>query len=279
MLLLTAISGSGGKGTVYEGRYDKDVVAVKEIHKRGGTSEDEETKQHRLLQRERHNNVVGYRCVLETAYCRYIVLELCQGSFEDTGAVQDLTREIGAKGLLRQVADGVSHLHYLGILHCDLKPSNILISLPDTYGKRKAVISDFGSDRSKRWTMTQDTSPDTSIWRAPEILNLNSQRRVGPTTDIFSMGCIFYYILTCGGHPFKAEENQVHTLVEADILHRKSDLSRLIECDDDKNYGELNDEHYDDFEDPVERKERLNWVGYEAGDLIGSMIDNEPGKR
>lgn len=278
MLLLTPTVGSGGKGTVYEGRYDKDVVAVKEIYKRGGTSDDEEAKQHRLLQRERHNNVIGYRCVVETAHCQYIVLELCQGSLNDTGAVRGLTREIGTKELLRQIADGVGHLHYLGILHRDLKPSNILISLPDTYGKRRAVISDFGSARSERWTMTQDSSPGTSTWRAPEVLNPDSRRRVGPTTDIFSMGCIFYFILTCGGHPFRAEENQAHTLVEANILHKKSDVSRLIEWDD-KNHGDSNDEDYDGIEEAAERKERLNWIGYEAGDLIDSMINDEPGKR
>lgn len=278
MLFLTPAAGSGGKGTVYEGRYDKDVVAVKEIYKRGGMSDDDEAKQHRLLQRERHNNVIGYRCVLETAYCQYIVLELCQGSLNDTGAVRGLAREIGTKELLRQIADGVGHLHYLGILHRDLKPSNILISLPDTYGNRRAVISDFGSARSDRWTMTQDTSPGTPTWRAPEVLNPNSQRRVGPTTDIFSMGCIFYFILTCGGHPFRAEENQAHTLVEANILNKKSDLSRLVEWDG-KSRGDLNDEDYDGIEDVVERKERLNWIGYEAGDLIDCMINDEPGKR
>lgn len=227
MLLLTRTAGSGGSGTVYEGRYDKDVVAVKEIYKRGGAGEDEEAKQHRLLQRERHNNVIGYRCVLETASVRYIVLELCQGSLEDIGAISGLTVEIGAKELLRQIADGVGHLHSLGILHRDLKPSNILISLPDLYGRRRAVISDFGTS-GERWTMRQDASPGTSTWRAPEVLNPDSNRRVGPTTDIFSMGCIFYFILTGGGHPFRADENQAHALVEANILHERSNLSRLV---------------------------------------------------
>lgn len=109
MLLLTRTAGSGGSGTVYEGRYDKDVVAVKEIYKRGGAGEDEEAKQHRLLQRERHNNVIGYRCVLETASVRYIVLEFVRA--ENIGAISGLTVEIGAKELLRQIADGVGHLH------------------------------------------------------------------------------------------------------------------------------------------------------------------------
>lgn len=273
VLLLTPNAGKGGKGAVYEGRYDNDIVAVKEIFKHGHAGEDEEGKQHKLLQRERHRNVVGYHCLEETEHFRYIVLELCQGSL-DAGTIRGLTGEIGAKELLCQIADGVGHLHSLGILHRDLKPSNILISLPDTYGKRRLVISDFGTSRSERWTMTADTVPGTSTWRAPEVLNPNSQRRVGPATDIFSMGCIYYFILTCGGHPFRADESQAHTLVEANILERRSDLSRLIEWVDGNNQGSLNDDG-----NIVERKERWDWSGYEAGDLVATMIDNEPGKR
>lgn len=127
--------------------------------------------------------------------------------------------------------------------------------------------------------MRQDTSPGTSTWRAPEVSNPDLNRRVGPTTDIFSMGCIFYFILTGGGHPFRADENQAHTLVEANILHKRSNLSRLVEWIDDNSCGGLGEDDYAGVEDLVERKERLGWGGYEAGDLIASMVDHEPGKR
>lgn len=269
-VLLKPTTGNG-KGAVYEGRCEKNIVAVKEIFKYGDIEEEEEGRQHELLQREPHSNVVGYQCVQETAHFRYIVLDLCQGSLGDAGAIRDLTREVGAKELLHQIADGVSHLHSLDIRHCNLKPSNILISLPDTHGKRKVVISDFGSSGSDT-----ASSPDTSLWRAPELLSPDSQRLVGPSTDIFSMGCIFYFILTCGNHPFRADEGQADTLTEA---NRKSDLDRLIEWADYNNLGDLNDEHCTEFVDDADRKEQYNWGGHEAGDLIANMIDKEPCKR
>lgn len=271
-ILLKPTTGNS-KGAVYEGRCEKNIVAVKEIFKYGDIGEEEEGRQHELLQHEPHSNVVGYQCVQETAHFRYIVLDLCQGSLDDDGAIRDLTREIGAKELLRQIADGVGHLHSLDIRHCNLKPSNILISPPDTHGKRKVVISDFGSSRS---LSDAASSPETSLWRAPELLDLGSERLVGTSTDIFSMGCIFYFILTCGNHPFRAEEGQENTLIE---VNRKSDLDRLIEWADYNNLGDLNDEHCTEFVDDADRKEKCNWGGYEAGDLIASMIDKEPSKR
>ncbi|KAL0634929.1 bifunctional endoribonuclease/protein kinase ire1 [Maublancomyces gigas] len=257
------LGSKGGKGVVYKGRYGKDIVAVKEIFKHGDADTDEETDQYILL---RHSNVVGYRCVQETAHFRYIVMELCQGSLIDIEAAQGLTREIGAKELLRQIADGVGHIHSLGILHWGLKPSNVLISLPDIHGKRRAVISDIGGSRIERPVMTQDMSKGRSVWRAPEVLNPNSQQFLGPATDIFSMGCVFYFVLTCGGDLFTADD-------------KPSDLSSLVEWGDDNNREDLNEECYASLGGTVERKELWNWNGYEAEDLIGSMTDNEPSKR
>lgn len=193
-------------------------------------------------------------------------MELCQGSLIDIEAVQGLTREIGAKELLRQIADGVGHIHSLGILHWGLKPSNVLISLPDRHGKRRAVISDIGGSRIEKPVMTQDMSKGRSVWRAPEVLNPNSQKSLGPATDIFSMGCVFYFVLTCGGDLFTAD-------------NKPSDLSSLVEWGNDNNREDLNEECYASLGGTAERKELWNWNGYEAEDLIGSMTDNEPSKR
>lgn len=261
-----------GKGDVYEGRCGKEIVAVKEIFKPGEAGEEEEGRQHKLLEHKPHRNVVGYLCVQETAHFRYLVLELCQGSLGDDGAIRDLVGEIGTKELLRQIAHGVGHLHSLDIRHRDLRPSKILISLPDTHGKRRAVISDFGSSSC-------NNSPETSLWRAPELLNPDSQRPVGLAADVFSMGCIFYFILTRGNHPFRADKDQANIQAETSILSRKGDRVRLIEWADYNNCGDSSDDHCAGSADDADRKERCNWSGHEAGDLIPSMIDQEPIKR
>jgi serine/threonine-protein kinase/endoribonuclease IRE1 len=113
----------------------------------------------------------------------------------------------------------IEHIHALGIVHRDLKPGNVLIS---TDGKVK--LSDMGL--GKRLEQNKSSfhtahSAGTLGWQAPESLILqqeadesgekstsNSGNSTGPmqrltrSVDIFSLGCIMYYILTDGEHPF-----------------------------------------------------------------------------
>ena len=45
---------------------------------------------------------------------------------------------------MRQATQGVQHLHNLDIVHRDIKPQNVLISMPGKKGEVRAMISDFG---------------------------------------------------------------------------------------------------------------------------------------
>lgn len=51
---------------------------------------------------------------------------------------------LDALTLLRQATQGLSHLHNLDIAHRDVKPQNVLISMPGKKGDVRAMISDFG---------------------------------------------------------------------------------------------------------------------------------------
>ncbi|KAK6344047.1 bifunctional endoribonuclease/protein kinase ire1 [Orbilia brochopaga] len=184
--------------------------------------------------------------------------------------------------VLRQMTLGVQHLHSLKIVHRDLKPQNILVAEPKRSLRNpseikhpKILISDFGlckklePDQSS-FRATTAHAAGTSGWRAPELLisesgdthasNLSehtngstsdssvldtlTNRRATRAIDIFSLGCVFYFVLTRGGHPFGDRY-----LREGNIITGAHNLSGL---------------------------EILGDSGAEAKDLIASMIARHP---
>ncbi|WP_341845939.1 serine/threonine-protein kinase [Streptomyces curacoi] len=111
-----------------------------------------------------------------------------------------------------QIATGLSTAHQQGVIHRDIKPSNLLLS---TDGMAK--ISDFGIARivhetSAPLTMTGQIL-GTSSYLAPERA---LGRPAGPASDVYSLGCVLYELLT-GRPPFLADTAAavVHQHVDA----------------------------------------------------------------
>jgi serine/threonine-protein kinase/endoribonuclease IRE1 len=102
--------------------------------------------------------------------------------------------------VMREIVCGVAHLHELGIIHRDLKPQNVLI-----LGERSicAKISDMGISKHLDGNMSSltkhATGYGTSGWQAPEQLANERQTRA---VDLFSLGCVLFFCITGGKHPF-----------------------------------------------------------------------------
>lgn len=190
------------------------------------------------------------------------------------------------KKALRQITSGLRHLHALKIVHRDIKPQNILISsakkgVGESAGHRM-LISDFGLCKKLEVDQTSFVptvhgamAAGTVGWRAPEILrgdvkldepgseesqssrgSLGLSGEATPTgkptrltkaVDIFALGCLFYYVLSNGGHPF------------GDRYERESNILKNLKC--------------------LDGLERFGEEGADAADLIDKMLSPESHNR
>uniref|UniRef100_A0A2K6FDT8 Serine/threonine-protein kinase/endoribonuclease IRE2 n=1 Tax=Propithecus coquereli TaxID=379532 RepID=A0A2K6FDT8_PROCO len=160
-----------------------------------------------LQESDRHPNVLRYFCTEQGPQFHYIALELCQASLREY--VEDPELDLGGlepKLVLQQLTSGLAHLHALHIVHRDLKPGNILIAGPDSQGQSRVVLSDFGLCKklpAGRCSFSLRSGiPGTEGWMAPELLQLLPPDSPTSAVDIFSAGCVFYYVLSSGGHPY-----------------------------------------------------------------------------
>ncbi|XP_071565935.1 serine/threonine-protein kinase/endoribonuclease IRE1 [Temnothorax nylanderi] len=216
------VLGKGCEGTfVYKGEFDGRAVAVKRLLPDCFTFADREVAL--LRESDAHVNVVRYFCTEQDRMFRYIALELAEATLQDYVAGKYDWGKISMKNILHQATSGLAHLHFLNIVHRDIKPHNVLLSVPGPRGEVRAMISDFGLCKklqlgrvsfSRRSGVT-----GTDGWIAPEMLN---GERTTCAVDIFSLGCVFYYVLSGGKHPFGDPLRR-----QANILCGESNLTAL----------------------------------------------------
>ncbi|NWU67890.1 ERN1 endoribonuclease, partial [Pterocles burchelli] len=222
------VLGHGAGGTfVFRGQFEGREVAVKRLLPECFHLVDREVQL--LRESDEHPHVVRYFCTERDKQFHYIALELCSATLQEYVESPSFDRRsLDAVSVLRQTMSGLAHLHSLSIVHRDLKPCNILISLPNRHGQIRAVISDFGLCKKlqggRQSFSLRSGIPGTEGWIAPEMLQEPPKENPTSAVDIFSAGCIFYYVVSGGQHPFGDSLRR-----QANILAGCSQLSCLQE--------------------------------------------------
>ncbi|XP_066131936.1 serine/threonine-protein kinase/endoribonuclease IRE2 isoform X1 [Saccopteryx bilineata] len=200
------VLGRGAGGTfVFRGQFEGRAVAVKRLLRECFSLVQREVQ---LLQEsDRHPNVLRYFCTERGPQFHYIALELCPASLQEYVENPELDRwGLEPETVLQHLTSGLAHLHSLHIVHRDLKPANVLITEPDSRGQGRAVLSDFGLCKKlaagRHSFSLRSGVPGTEGWMAPELLQLLAPDSPTSAVDIFSAGCVFYYVLSGGSHPF-----------------------------------------------------------------------------
>jgi serine/threonine-protein kinase/endoribonuclease IRE1 len=139
------------------------------------------------------------------------VLELCAGTLKNYCEKKYNGPELPPDGVvLYQIANGLHYIHSQNLVHRDVKPDNILISMTTPVQMK---LSDFGFVKKTSHGGTFEQSRvgiGTEMWMAPEILkpwmnntSPNDLPHGSIQSDTFAAGCVVFYVATRGRHPFE----------------------------------------------------------------------------
>ncbi|XP_028648739.1 serine/threonine-protein kinase D2 [Erpetoichthys calabaricus] len=205
--------GSGQFGVVYGGKHRKTGrdVAVKVIDKlRFPTKQESQLRNEvAILQSLRHPGIVNLECMFETPEKVFVVMEKLHGDMLEMILSSEKGRlpERLTKFLITQILAALRHLHFKNIVHCDLKPENVLLASADPFPQVK--LCDFGFARIIGEKSFRRSVVGTPAYLAPEVLLNQGYNR---SLDMWSVGVIMYVSLS-GTFPFNEDEDindQIH---------------------------------------------------------------------
>jgi len=186
--------GKGAQGIVYLAT-DPTLnrqVAIKSVFMRDALQHQD--KMENLLQEARtvsqlqHNNIVSIYDVGHDHTNPYLVLEYVEGETLHSLLKKQIPLQQASR-IMRDVLCGVAAAHEQGIIHCDLKPANIIITK-----QGQAKVADFGlALLSDSQLHDSGQLAGTPQYMAPEYIETYQHQTV---SDVFSLGLIFYELFT-----------------------------------------------------------------------------------
>lgn len=216
--------GMGAYGTVWLAREDRTgrMVAIKYYpHRRGLNWSILNREVEKLATLYTSRNIVRLLDVGWNAEPPYYVMEFVEnGSLGDLLAKGPLSVDETVR-IARQVCLALVEAHGAGVLHCDLKPDNVLLD-----SQFQVRLCDFGQSR-----MSHEQSPalGTLYYMAPEQADLNAVPDA--RWDVYAVGALLYHMLT-GGPPNRTPEFQVELQKAENLQDRLQRYSQHLRTAD-----------------------------------------------
>jgi len=188
--------GSGGFGTVYlaDDTWIDKKVALKVPHKQG-VDFGELLREPRLLASLNHPNIVTILTAEKQENVFFIVMEFVPGETLEGIITRDGPLDVArALDYTCQIANAIDHAHKHGVLHRDLRPSNVLVT-----GNGLLKVADFGTSRFLEIAAHGTTVIGSPPYMAPEQFH----GKAVFASDIYSLGVTMYQMLT-GTLPYES---------------------------------------------------------------------------
>ncbi|MCJ8318172.1 MAG: protein kinase [Colwellia sp.] len=217
------ILGQGGMGAVYRAK-DKTLernVALKLLKTKAGANQTSNVMlldEARMACKLNHPNIVTIYDVARAQNNNFIIMEWVDGqSLDQLIPVEGLPLET-ALDYARQIIDGIACAHQSQIIHRDIKPQNIMLTVDGTikvldFGIAGLIAhnDDENKKQSKPLTPLQTGKTDTCVFTGtPGYISPEQalgRKNLGQGSDIFSFGILLYQMLT-GKRPFEGENGK-----------------------------------------------------------------------
>ncbi len=204
---ILGLAGQGQYGRVFcaRPRQGGDLVALKELPAERFPTPNL-LRELRYLLTLNHPNITRCYALEHAREGRYLVLEYCEG-----GTLRELIDQVErglwlpvkqVVGFVDQILAGLDHAHQQGVIHCDVKPENILLK-PTPQGWQ-LKLTDFGIARHPQPAPGEITATGSPAYMAPERF----YGQFSPASDLYAVGIILLELLT-GRRPFSGSPSQL----------------------------------------------------------------------